>query len=89
MEWKSVEKDGLPEPDDHKTYFLKLLDDYGYGTYEEELEFSHYEALTMTDGKVINVPIHIPTGEKYWYLDFDNIGLGHQITHYMEIIDPV
>jgi len=55
MEWKSVEKDGLPEPDDDKTYFLKLLDDYGYGTYEEELEFSHYEPLTMTDGKVLNV----------------------------------
>jgi len=29
------------------------------------------------------------TGEKKWYLDFDNTGLGDQVTHYVEIIDPV
>jgi len=83
-EWKNVEKDGLPEPDDNKIYFVLYSSGCGSGTYDYDTDMVEkdppYEYGRRYD--------YIKTDRPVWYLDFDSVGHADEITDYFEIIYP-
>lgn len=83
-----VEKDGLPEPDGNKIYFVVHPSGSGYGTYDYETQLVGYEQVEIS-GKNFKLPIHKKTGKIRWYLDFDGVGHDDEINGYFEIPDEV
>jgi len=82
-EWINVEKDGLPEPDENKTYFVLYDSGSGFGSYDYEFEIS------LTNGS--DGHQHLKSTKldsKRWHLDFDGVGHEYTITDYFEIIYP-
>jgi hypothetical protein len=83
-EWKNVEKDGLPEPSNDKTYFV--LHDYGcgFGMYDYDTEI-----ITLDEPNEWGSRLKlIKKEEKLWWLDFDSNGYEDVVTDYFEIVYP-
>jgi hypothetical protein len=83
-EWKNVERNGLPEPDSNKIYFVVHYSGCGYGTYDYDVEWIEKE---ISDEWGIKYDL-VKTEKKRWRLDFDGVGHEDEITDYFEIIYP-
>ena len=77
----SVEKDGLPEPDMNKMYFVIYNSGCGYGSYHQEYE----NDVTFSRELSVKTYSRIPTGRNRWYLDFDGVGHEKEIERYFEL----
>lgn len=76
IEWKEVEKDGLPEPDGNKSYFVVYPSGEAIGMYDFAREY---------DNKTFKL---IKTSNPRWRLDFDGNGHEDEITDYFEVVYP-
>jgi hypothetical protein len=83
-EWKNVEKDGLPLPDDNKTYVVLYDWGTGFGSYEYERDEIKLDKPDIY-GRTYD---YIKSNRGVWRLDFDAIGHEDTITNYFEIIYP-
>ena len=81
-EWKSVEKDGLPEPDENKVYYVLYNSGDGIGTYDYDSELT---IIDSPDGQYLK---STKLENKRWRLDFDGSGHEDEINYYFEIIYP-
>ena len=84
-EWKNVDKDGLPEPDGDKEYFVVHLSGAGYGTYDYEFGDSIYHNEPMFEGGLHGWYESTRLKTCRWFLDFDGVGHENEITDYFEI----
>jgi hypothetical protein len=83
-EWKNVEKDGLPEPDSNKTYFVLYDNGCGFGKYNYDTEI-----IRLKEPNQFGYRFELFTKkEKRWWLDFDGIGHENTVIDYFEIIYP-
>jgi hypothetical protein len=75
--WKNVGRDGLPEPDENKTYFV-------WGFYLGVGQYRYGSELATINGKTQ----FIKTDKPGWRLDYDNVGHEDQVTDYFEVPFP-
>jgi hypothetical protein len=81
-EWINVERDGLPEPDGNKTYFVRHGLGDGFGKYDYDTEIIMLDEPNEWGSKLEIVKKE----EKRWWLDFDSVGYEDTVTEYFEII---